>query len=29
MLKLFIVLDKYICNKFQLFPLSVIAGSMA
>lgn len=27
--KLFIVLDKYIYNKSELFPLSAIAGSMA
>lgn len=28
-LELFIVLDKYICNKFELFPLSAVAGSVA
>lgn len=29
MLKLFIMLDKYTCNKFELYPLSAVAGSMA
>lgn len=28
MLKLFIMFDKYTCNKFDLYPLSAVAGSM-
>lgn len=29
MSKLFIMSDKYTCNKFDLHPLSAVAGSMA
>lgn len=29
MSKLFIMSGKYTCNKFELYPLSAVAGSMA